>query len=116
MAIAKGIKRKVSHHRRILSKKIVKLSQVGVGDIIQFSYSNKDVYDKTPLVLILQKKTGVVECINLNYLKEFLVQSLLSETNWKNMKRYSMYKNAFRTYKVSKIGIINEIEYKRNNT
>ena len=51
-----------------------------------------------------------------NYLKEFLVQSLLSETNWKNMKRYSMYKNAFRTYKVSKIGIINEIEYKRNNT
>lgn len=114
MAIAKGIKRKVSHHRRILSKKIVRLSQVGVGDIIGFSYVSSDAYDKSPLILILQKKSGIVEGLNLNYLKEFLVQSLLAESDWKNMKRYSMYKNAFRTYKVSKIGIISEIEYKRD--
>tara|TARA_B100000287_G_scaffold65626_1_gene57189 strand:- start:1951 stop:2295 length:345 start_codon:yes stop_codon:yes gene_type:complete len=114
MAIAKGIKRKVSHHRRILSKNQVQLGKVGVGDIIQFNYTNQGVYDKTPLVLVLEKTSKVINGINLNYLKEFLVQSLLKESDWKNLKRYSMYKNAFRTYKKSKVGIISEIEYKRD--
>ena len=44
-------------------------------------------------------------------LKEFLVQSLLTEKDWNNLKRYSMYKDSFRSYKLSKIGIINEIGY-----
>ena len=112
MAIRKGLKRKVSHHRRILSRKIVKLSQINPGDIIQFSYSGEDIYDKSPLVLILQKKSDMIDGVNLNYLKEFLVQSLLTEKDWNNLKRYSMYKDSFRSYKLSKIGIINEIGYK----
>ena len=107
-------RRKVSHHRRVLDRTTVKMTQVTVGDIIQFSYRGTDVYDKTPMILILQKKSDVIEGINLNYLKEFLVQSLLKESNWKNLKRYSMYKNSFRTYKKSKMGIINNIDYKRD--
>lgn len=112
MAIAKGIKRKVSHHRRILSSNLVKINQTKPGDIIQFSYRNRDAYDKSPLVLILNRSKGVINGINLNYLKEFLVQSLLKETNWDKLKRYSMYKNAFRTYDISKMVSINGIEYK----
>ena len=107
-------RRKVSHHRRILDRKIIRMSQVDVGDIIQFSYRGKNIYDKTPLVLVLEKQSNKIDGINLNYMKEFLVQSLLTETDWKNKKRYSMYKNSFRTYKKANIGIINEIEYKRD--
>ena len=112
MALAKGLKRKVSHHRRILSSSLVKINQTKPGDIIQFSYRNTDTYDKSPLVLILNRDKDMINGINLNYLKEFLVQSLLKETNWNKLKRYSMYKNAFRTYKISKMVSINAIEYK----
>tara|TARA_Y100001963_G_C6605400_1_gene364518 strand:- start:107 stop:436 length:330 start_codon:yes stop_codon:yes gene_type:complete len=104
--------RKVSHHRRILNREITKISQVNPGDIVEFPYNGEDVYDKKPLVLILQKKSDMLDGINLNYLKEFLVQSLLTEKDWGNLKRYSMYKDSFRSYKLSKIGIVNQIEYK----
>ena len=120
MALARGLKRKVSHHRRILSSNLVKINQTKPGDIIQFSYRNTSAYDKSPLVLILGtrqtfllgKSKGKINGVNLNYLKEFLVQSLLKETNWNKLKRYSMYKDAIRTYDVSKMVSINAIEYK----
>ena len=45
-------------------------------------------------------------------MKEYKVQTLLKETNFKKMKRYDMYKDSFRTYFKNKITMVDKIEYK----
>ena len=112
MALARGLKRKVSHHRRILSSSLVKINQTKPGDIIQFSYRNTDTYDKSPLVFVLGKTGKIIDGINLNYMKEYKVQTLLKETNFKKMKRYDLYKDSFRTYFKNKITMVDRIDYK----
>ena len=52
--------RKVNHSRRILSKKSTTISKAGFGDIIEFKYSAKDIYDKTPMVFVLGKNGKVL--------------------------------------------------------
>ena len=85
MAIRKGLKRKVSHHRRILSRKIVKLSQINPGDIIQFSYSGEDIYDKSPLVLILQKMDQISKSEMYKYLRGNIDDSDGSDLDWEDI-------------------------------
>ena len=45
-------------------------------------------------------------------MKEYKVQTLLKETNFKKMKRYDMYKDSFRTYFKNKITMVDRIDYK----
>ena len=80
-----AIRRKVSHHSQIKGKTRTSLSSVGVGDIIEFKYSGKNIYDNRPMVVILEKKGDLVKAININYLTEYRVQQLLQEVNLKKM-------------------------------
>tara|TARA_R100000008_G_C3473695_1_gene110301 strand:+ start:170 stop:562 length:393 start_codon:yes stop_codon:yes gene_type:complete len=104
--------RKVSHHSRIVSKTLTSLSKVLPGQIIEFRYSGKDIYDKTPLVFILNKIGNVLTGINIGYMKEYKVEKLLEETNFKKLKYYSLYEDSFRTYVKSKIRYIKLVEYR----
>ena len=103
--------RKVNHSRRIRSKKSTTISKVGFGNIIEFNYSAKDVYDKTPMIFILSKKGKILNGINIGYLKESIIENLLEETNFKNLRYYSLYEKAFRTYKISDMKMVKLIEY-----
>ena len=107
-----AVKRKVSHYRRIIKRNPSRVSSVNIGDIVSFNYRGTDIYDRTPLVLVLEKTSKIINGINLNYMKEYKVQTLLKETNFKKMKRYDMYKDSFRTYFKNKITMVDKIEYK----
>ena len=107
-----AVKRKVSHYRRIIKRNPSRVSSVNIGDIVSFNYRGTDIYDRTPLVFVLEKTSKIINGINLNYMKEYKVQTLLKETNLKKMKRYDMYKDSFRTYFKNKITMVDKIEYK----
>ena len=107
-----AVKRKVSHYRRIIKRNPSRVSSVNIGDIVSFNYRGTDIYDRTPLVFVLEKTSKIINGINLNYMKEYKVQTLLKETNFKKMKRYDMYKDSFRTYFKIKITMVDKIEYK----
>ena len=107
-----AVKRKVSHYRRIIKRNSSRVSSVNIGDIVSCNYRGTDIYDRTPLVFVLEKTSKIINGINLNYMKEYKVQTLLKETNFKKMKRYDMYKDSFRTYFKSKMTMVDKIEYK----
>ena len=104
-------KRKVSHHRRIISKTPTTMGAVGLGDIIEFTYSGDDIYDKKPLVFVLKKIGKFLDGINIGYMKEYKVKKLLQEKDLKRLKNYSLYKDSLRTYTKSKIQFIKSVEY-----
>tara|TARA_Y100000593_G_C4250868_1_gene307105 strand:- start:55 stop:453 length:399 start_codon:yes stop_codon:yes gene_type:complete len=106
--------RKVSHHTRIKGKTSIQLSKAKPGTIIEFKYRNEsnDNYDKTPLVFVLSKSGKVLNGINIGYMKEYKVEKLLEETNFKKLKHYSLYEDSFRTYNKSKITMVKLIEFK----
>tara|TARA_B100001094_G_scaffold145768_1_gene141142 strand:+ start:1100 stop:1468 length:369 start_codon:yes stop_codon:yes gene_type:complete len=103
--------RKVNHSRRILSKKSTTISKAGFRDIIEFKYSAKDIYDKTPMVFVLGKNSKVLTAINISYLKEYVIEQLLEETNPKKLKSWPLCDKAYRTYKISDIKVVKLIEY-----
>tara|TARA_E500000331_G_scaffold155003_1_gene150579 strand:- start:321 stop:731 length:411 start_codon:yes stop_codon:yes gene_type:complete len=117
--------RKVNHSRRIRSKTSTTLSKVGFGNIIEFKYNAKDVYDKTPMVFVLShtsagagarirtdtKKGKILNGINISYLREYIIEQLLEETNPKKLKSWPLYDKAFRTYKISDMKRVKLIEY-----
>ena len=105
-------RRKVSHYRRIISKTSTSVGGVKMGDIIQFNYRGDNIYDKSPMVFVLFKAGKLLDGININYMKEYKVQRLLEETNFKNLKYYSLYEDSFRTYTISKMKMIKIIDYK----
>lgn len=107
-----SVRRKVSHYRRVISTDLSTISSINIGDIISFNYRNDGIYDKTPMVFVLEKTSKIVNGININYMKEYKVQTLLKESNFLKMKRYDMYKDSFRTYFKNKITMVNKIEYK----
>ena len=111
-------KRKIDHSRNISSETPLRgFTNVKAGDLITFNYKGKDIYDRRPLIMVLYKegtKKGNqrMRGINLNYLKDFVVGRLLKETNFKNLKWYSLYENAFRTYSKSKMTMMKRITWK----
>ncbi len=107
-----SVKRKVSHFRRIIKRNPIRVSSINIGDIVSFNYRGNDIYDKSPLVFVLGKTGKIIDGINLNYMKEYKVQTLLKETNFKKMKRYDLYKDSFRTYFKNKITMVDRIDYK----
>tara|TARA_R100000734_G_C3296633_1_gene87731 strand:+ start:657 stop:1031 length:375 start_codon:yes stop_codon:yes gene_type:complete len=103
--------RKINHNRRIRSKTSTTLSKVDFGDIIEFSYNVKNVYDKKPLVFVLSQKGKILNGINIGYVKEYIIEKLIEETNPKKLKTWPLVDNAFRTYKKSNVKMIKLIEY-----
>ena len=114
-------KRRIDHTKNISSEKPLRgFVNVIPGDLITFKYRGKDIYDRQPLIFVLFKegrKKGIkrIRGINLNYLKTFIVGRLLKETNFKNLKWYSLYEKAFRTYKISDIKSIKLIEWETSS-
>ena len=104
-------RRKVSHFTRIISKTQVSLGTVKPGDIVEFRYGGKDIYDKMPLVFVLFKRGRILTGINLDYMKEYKVQRLLEEENLRKLRYYSLYEVSFRTYSFSKIRLVKIVEY-----
>ena len=106
-------KSKVDHSKSISSTKPIRgFGSAVPGDIIMFNYKGSDIYDRTPMIMILSKESKIIHGVNLNYLKEFVVQRLLKETNFKKLKWYSLYTKAFRTYSKSKISSMMKVSYK----
>ena len=104
-------RRKVSHHNEIKGKTAVFLNSVDIGDIIEFKYSGKNIYDNKPMVFVLAKFGKYLEGININYMKEYKVQQLLQEKSYNKMKWYELYEDSFRTYLKSKMLMIKKITY-----
>ena len=106
-------RRKVDHSKSISSKRLVRgLGSIRPGDIVSFNYKGADIYDRTPLVMVLTKEWKIVHGVNLNYLNEFVTGRLLKERNFKNLKWYSLYTKAFRTYSKSKMSMINKVTWR----
>ena len=103
--------RKVNHSRRIRSKTSTQISKSKFKDIIEFKYNSKDIYDKKPMVFVLNKKGKVLNGINIGYLKEFIVEKLLEEKNSKKLRSWPLCEKAFRTYKISNTSMVELIKY-----
>ena len=50
---------KTSHAKRIASKKNVVIADIKPGDIVEFMYAGKNVYDTRPLVFVLFKSFSI---------------------------------------------------------
>ena len=77
--------KKLNHHRRILSKKVISRSELIPGMVLEFRYDSKNKFDPKPLVLFLyhDKAVDLIHGINFNYLYETDIQkmfALLSKT------------------------------------
>lgn len=100
--------RKVNHSKNIEPRDVSGRKFIP-GDIVQFTYRSGS--DKTPLVFVLQKDTKIIRGVNINYLTKYEVGRLLEETNYKKMKYYNLYEDAYRTYSIDKISMTKIMEY-----
>ena len=103
--------RKINHSRRILSKERINVSKIESSNIVEFNYKSDDIYDRKPMVFVLNIKGKILNGINISYLKESIIENLLEEKDFKKLRYYSLYEKAFRTYKVSNISMTKLIEY-----
>ena len=74
-------RRKYNHKRRIQDLQPAKLKSLYPGTIVQFKYTGKDIFDKSPMVLVLWNdySESKIHGINLNYLTEFKIKMLFGE-------------------------------------
>ena len=122
---------KINHKKRILSEQMVSKMAVIPHDLISFKYNVEDNFDKNPLVYILpakdkerkisQKMKTHIYGLNLNYLREYVVQEFFKETGiiGKNpqyviLKKFNLYKKAFRTYIIDEMMGVKLVEYKKD--
>ena len=123
---------KINHKKRILSEQIVSKMAVVPHDLITFKYNAEDNYDKNPLVYILpakdrerkltQKMKTHIYGLNLNYLREYVVQELFKETGiirkspeYVILKKFNLYKKAFRTYVIDEMVGVKLISYQTDS-
>jgi hypothetical protein len=100
--------RKVNHSKNISPRDVSGRKYIP-GDIVEFTY--KGGSDKKPLILVLQKDTKIIRGVNINYLTKYEVGKLLEETNYKKMRYYNLYEDAYRTYSLDKISMTKIVEY-----
>ena len=123
---------KINHKKRILSEQIISKMAVVPHDIITFRYNVEGNYDKNPLVYILpakdterklaQKIKTHIYGLNLNYLREYVVQEFLKETGIVTkspqfiiLKKFNLYKKAFRTYIITEMGGVKIVSYQTDS-
>ena len=123
---------KINHKKRILSEQIISKMAAELHDIISFKYNVEDNYDKNPLVYILpakdrerkltQKMKTHIYGLNLNYLREYVVQELFKETGiirkspeYVILKKFNLYKKAFRTYIIDEMVGVKLISYQTDS-
>ena len=120
---------KINHKKRILSEQAVSKMAVEPHDIISFKYNVEGNYDKNPLVYIIpakdkdrkmtQKMKTHIYGLNLNYLREYVVQELFKEagiirksSEYVILKKFNLYKKAFRTYILDEVMGVKLVDYK----
>ena len=120
--------RKVNHYHNIKDREDIKVRFIKIGDMVEFKYSGQKIYDKLPIVFILDVRGDNISGININYLKDFRVQQLLQEkSKWvavpalrynKKLQWYEFYEKAMRTYKKNKMKMVKKVTYEadRNTT
>ena len=103
------------------------------GDIISFKYNVDNSYDKNPLVYIIpakdkdrkmtQKMKTHIYALNLNYLREYVVQELFKETGiirkspeYVILKKFNLYNKAFRTYVINEMVGVKLISYETDSS
>jgi len=118
-----------SHKKNIVSEKSTTKDAILPGDIIHFGYSGTNVTDNRPLVFVLPqlaevtgggkkavtallKKGGSFAGINLHLLNSYAVEKLLAEENYRKLKQWNLYNEAFRTYSLSKVRSLKLVEFK----
>ena len=123
---------KINHKKRILSEQAISKMAVEPHDIISFKYNSEDNYDKNPLVYILpakdrerrmtQKMKTHIYGLNLNYLREYVVQEFLKETGivrkspeFVRLKKFNLYKKAFRTYTLGELSGVKLVSYQTDS-
>ena len=106
---------KINHKKRIRKKTPSKVAEIGSSAIVEFKYTAKNVKDAFPLVFVLGKKGKILNGINIGYLKEYTIEKLLEETNFKKLKNYTLYEKAFRTYKIKHISMVKAIEWETSS-
>ena len=69
-----------NHSRRVIGSQPGMLKAVYSGMIVKFNYASKKVSDKSPVVLILHNDyyTDMIHGINLNYLTETQIKTIIS--------------------------------------
>ena len=84
MALRRGLRRKLNHNRRVIREQTLQESYLLPGMVVRFTYTSADVYDRRPLIVLLQydSSKNLIHGFNLNYLVESQVQQLfrLSQT------------------------------------
>ena len=100
--------RKVNHSKNISPREVSGRKYIP-GDVVEFTYKGSS--DKKPLVFILKKDTKTITGVNINYLTKYEVGRLLEETNYKKMRYYNLYEDAYRTYSLDKISMTKIMEY-----
>ena len=72
---------KYNHSRRIQDLQSARIKSLYPGTIVQFKYTGKDIFDKSPMVLVLWNdySESKIHGINLNYLTEFKIKMLFGE-------------------------------------
>ena len=123
---------KINHKKRTLSEQAVSKMAVEPHDIISFKYNVEDNYDKNPLVYIIpakdkdrkmtQKMKTHIYGLNLNYLREYVVQELFKETGiirkspeYVILKKFNLYKKAFRTYVIDEMVGVKLVSYETDS-
>ena len=123
---------KINHKKRILSEQTISKMAITPHDIVTFKYNVEGNYDKNPLVYILpakdkerkltQKMKTHIYGLNLNYLREYVVQELFKETGiigkspeYVILKKFNLYKRAFRTYIINEMVGVKLISYETDS-
>ena len=72
---------KYNHSRRIQDLQSARIKSLYPGTIVQFKYTGKDIFDKSPMVVVLWNdySESKIHGINLNYLTEFKIKMLFGE-------------------------------------
>ena len=117
------------HKASIISKKVINVDKIVPGNIITFNYSGLNVSDTNPLVFVLPqleevrgggkkartakiKKGGSFAGLNLHFLNSYSIDKLMEEQNFRKLKQWNLYNEAFRTYRLDKLNNLKLVEFR----
>ena len=88
------VRQKYNHRNRVIDFQPAKIKAISPGTLIQFKYTGKNIFDNNPMVLVLwnDKSESKIHGINLNYLQESSIKTIMKKIT-KGASVYSEDKN-----------------------
>ena len=112
--MAKRTVKKIDHSKNIFETRTLP-GKPPVGGLVEFKYKSDEVYDRIPVVFVLNVGAKLIEGININYLSDFRISKLLNEGTIKKLSGWEFYQKAYRTYSLKNItGKIKQVDYMTN--